>query len=99
MRLKWIAKKLGFEKLILKNGKMRLYFTTKTDSNYTILTIDIADNPKSMNKIMLLTQWTNNPDPKIVNWYFNNTLISTIEEIEDFIASDEFADSGKLSKQ
>ena len=52
-----------------------------------------------MNKIMLLTQWTNNPDPKIVNWYFNNTLISTIEEIEDFIASDEFADSGKLSKQ
>ena len=34
MRLKWIAKKLGFERLILKNETMRLYFTTKTDSVY-----------------------------------------------------------------
>ena len=34
MRLKWIAKKLGFERLILKNGTMRLYFTTKTNSKY-----------------------------------------------------------------
>ena len=34
MRLKWIAKKLGFERLILKNGTMRLHFTTKTDSTY-----------------------------------------------------------------
>ena len=34
MRLKWIAKILGFERLILKNGEMRAYFTTKTDSIY-----------------------------------------------------------------
>ena len=34
MRLKWIARKLGFERLVLKNGTMRLYFTTKTDSIY-----------------------------------------------------------------
>ena len=30
----WIAKKIGFERLILKNGTMRLHFTTKTDSTY-----------------------------------------------------------------
>ena len=29
-----IIKKLGFERLILKNGTMRLHFTTKTDSTY-----------------------------------------------------------------
>lgn len=80
-------------------GQLPCAFTTKSDSNYTILTIDIADTPKSTNKIMLLTQWTDNPDPKTVKWYFNNTLISTIQEIEDFIASDELADSGNLSKE
>ena len=34
MKLKWIAKKLGFERLLLKNGEMRAYFTTKKDSLY-----------------------------------------------------------------
>ena len=34
MELKWSAKQLGFEKLILKNGDMRAYFTTKKDSMY-----------------------------------------------------------------
>jgi len=34
MKLKWIAKKLGFERLLLKNGVMRTYFTTKSDSLY-----------------------------------------------------------------
>ena len=34
MRLKWIAKELGFEKLNLKNGDMRAYFTKETDSKY-----------------------------------------------------------------
>ena len=34
MRLKWIANKLGFERLLLKNGEMRSYFTTKRNSDY-----------------------------------------------------------------
>ena len=34
MKLKWIAKELGFERLLLKNGEMRTYFTTKSDSPY-----------------------------------------------------------------
>ena len=34
MKLKWIAKELGFERIHLKNGEMRTYFTTKRDSNY-----------------------------------------------------------------
>ena len=34
MKLKWIAKKIGFERLLLKNGQMRAYFTTKSDSLY-----------------------------------------------------------------
>ena len=34
MKLKWIAKELGFERLLLKNGEMRAYFTTKKDSLY-----------------------------------------------------------------
>ena len=34
MKLKWIAKKIGFERLLLKNGQMRTYFTTKSDSLY-----------------------------------------------------------------
>ena len=34
MKLKWVAKELGFERLILKNGEMRTYFTTKKDSLY-----------------------------------------------------------------
>ena len=34
MKLKWIAKELGFERLLLKNGEMRAYFTTKSDSPY-----------------------------------------------------------------
>jgi len=34
MKLKWIAKKLGFERLLLKNEEMRAYFTTKKDSLY-----------------------------------------------------------------
>ena len=34
MKLKWVAKELGFERLILKNGEMRAYFTTNKDSLY-----------------------------------------------------------------
>ena len=34
MKLKWIAKELGFERLLLKNGELRTYFTTKKDSLY-----------------------------------------------------------------
>ena len=34
MKLKWIAKKLGFERLLLKNKEMRAYFTSKKDSLY-----------------------------------------------------------------
>tara|TARA_B000000532_G_scaffold244247_1_gene243433 strand:- start:9901 stop:13239 length:3339 start_codon:yes stop_codon:yes gene_type:complete len=34
MKLKWVAKELGFERLLLKNGEMRTYFTTKKDSLY-----------------------------------------------------------------
>ena len=34
MKLKWAAKELGFERLLLKNGEMRAYFTSKKDSPY-----------------------------------------------------------------
>ncbi|MBE50838.1 MAG: transcription-repair coupling factor [Flavobacteriales bacterium] len=34
MKLKWISRKLGFERLLLKNKEMRAYFTTKKDSLY-----------------------------------------------------------------
>ena len=34
MKLKWVAKELGFERLLLKNGEMRAYFTKKKDSLY-----------------------------------------------------------------
>ena len=34
VRLRWIAKKIGFERIILKNNIMRSYFPSQTDSNY-----------------------------------------------------------------
>ena len=34
MKLKWISKEIGFERLLLKNNSLRAYFTTKTDSKY-----------------------------------------------------------------
>ena len=34
IKLKWDAKELGFERLLLKNGEMRAYFTTNKDSLY-----------------------------------------------------------------
>ena len=34
MKLKWVAKELGFERLLLKNREMRAYFTKKKDSLY-----------------------------------------------------------------
>ena len=34
LRLKWHAKQLGFERIILKNDKMRAYFPSKADSPY-----------------------------------------------------------------
>lgn len=34
IRLRWIAKKIGFEKLVLKNGKLIGYFVGKEDSGY-----------------------------------------------------------------
>ena len=34
LRLKWHAKQLGFERIILKNNKMRAYFPSKSDSQY-----------------------------------------------------------------
>jgi transcription-repair coupling factor (superfamily II helicase) len=34
IRLRWIAEKLGIEKLILKNGKMICYFVSNPDSKY-----------------------------------------------------------------
>ncbi len=34
IELKWIAKELGFERLLLKNGEMRAYFTTNKNSQY-----------------------------------------------------------------
>ena len=34
MRMRWLAMEIGFEKLILKNGKMIAYFLSKQDSEY-----------------------------------------------------------------
>ena len=34
LRLRWFAKKIGFERIILKNESMRSYFPSKADSNY-----------------------------------------------------------------
>ena len=34
LRLKWYAKQLGFERIILKNDRMRAYFPSKADSPY-----------------------------------------------------------------
>jgi transcription-repair coupling factor (superfamily II helicase) len=34
LRLRWLGKKIGFERVILKNEKMRAYFTSKADSPY-----------------------------------------------------------------
>lgn len=34
IRLRWIAKKLGFEKVLLKSGKMICYYISKQDSPY-----------------------------------------------------------------
>ena len=34
MRLRWMAREIGMEKLVLKSGKMIGYFVTKQDSPY-----------------------------------------------------------------
>jgi transcription-repair coupling factor (superfamily II helicase) len=34
LRLRWLAKKIGFERIILKNESMRSYFPSQADSNY-----------------------------------------------------------------
>jgi len=34
LRLRWFAKKIGFERIILKNDSMRSYFPSKADSSY-----------------------------------------------------------------
>ncbi len=34
MRLRWLAREIGFEKLVLKSGKMIGYFITKEDSPF-----------------------------------------------------------------
>ena len=34
LRLRWLGKSLGFERIILKNNNMRTYFTSKSDSPY-----------------------------------------------------------------
>ena len=34
LRLRWLAKQIGFERVILKNDSMRAYFPTKADSPY-----------------------------------------------------------------
>ena len=34
LRLRWVAKKIGFERIILKNDRMRAYFPSKADSPY-----------------------------------------------------------------
>ena len=34
LRLRWVAKEIGFERIILKNERMRSYFPSQSDSNY-----------------------------------------------------------------
>ncbi len=34
LRLRWLSKKIGFERIILKNHKMRAYFPEKSESTY-----------------------------------------------------------------
>ena len=34
LRLRWLGKQIGFERVILKDEKMRAYFTSKADSSY-----------------------------------------------------------------
>ena len=34
LRLRWFAKEIGFERIILKNESMRSYFPSQADSNY-----------------------------------------------------------------
>ena len=34
VRLRWLANRLGFEKLVLKNGKMIGYFVSNPDSDF-----------------------------------------------------------------
>ena len=34
IKLRWVGKKLGFEKIVLKNNSLRAFFTTDKNSNY-----------------------------------------------------------------
>jgi len=53
MRLRWLAREIGFEKLVLKSGKMIGYFITKENSpfyqseKFTIVLEFIKQNPSA----------------------------------------------------
>ena len=53
IRLRWTAKKIGFERVSLKNNNMRAYFTSKSDSeffnsnNFKKVLNYLKDNPKN----------------------------------------------------
>ena len=34
LRLRWLGKQIGFERIVLKDNNMRAYFTSKADSPY-----------------------------------------------------------------
>jgi len=55
VRLRWLAKKLGFERIIFKNGKLRCYFVLNPESSFYDTTIFqnlmqwVMKNPKKAN--------------------------------------------------
>jgi transcription-repair coupling factor (superfamily II helicase) len=70
VRMRWLAMRLGFEKLTLKNGKMLTYFLSKQDSDYfnsPMFTAAISYAQKFPNRCKLKEQ--------------NNRLWLTVEDV------------------
>lgn len=79
MELKWLAKEIGFEKIVLKQDKMICYFTSNQQSNYfesdnfTNVLVYIQSNPNNCkmsernNKLRLIYTSTNTISQAIQN--------------------------------
>ena len=71
LRIRWIAKKIGFERIILKNGKLRCYFLDNPKSPY----YDSPYFPKVMEQIQ-------NSKKKCVMKQSGNSLILVYDNIK-----------------
>lgn len=70
LRLRWLAKKLGFEKIIVKNGKLRCYFTSNEKSIFY-----------ESNRFIKIMQYIQESKKKSILKQTNNTLILIYENI------------------